>query len=65
MAPPLGKWLYPKSEQVAMRLISGRRVTFKDFAHTKKTKNVYRWVYMYVQGCILYISFSLKLVVIL
>ena len=28
MAPPLGKWLYPKSEQVAMRLILGGRVTF-------------------------------------
>ena len=26
--PPLGKWLYPKSEQVAMGLISSGRVTF-------------------------------------
>ena len=25
----LGKWLYPKSEQVAMRLISGGRVTYE------------------------------------
>ena len=28
MAPPLGKWLYPKSERVVMWLISGGRVTF-------------------------------------
>ena len=30
VAPPLGKWLYPKSEQVAlaMRLISGGKVTY-------------------------------------
>ena len=28
MAPPLGKWLYTKSQWVAIWLISGRRVTF-------------------------------------
>ena len=28
MAPPLGKWLYPKSERVAMWLISGGSVTY-------------------------------------
>ena len=27
MAPPLGKWMYPQSERVAMWLISGGSVT--------------------------------------
>ena len=32
MAPPLGNWLYPKSEQVAIQLILGGRVTY--YIHT-------------------------------
>ena len=28
MTPPLGKWLYPKIERVAMQLILGGRVTY-------------------------------------
>ena len=31
MTPLLGKWLYPKNEQVAMQLISGGRVTYDMF----------------------------------
>ena len=37
MAPPLGKWLYPKREQVAMWLISGGRATHQhqiNYHHT-------------------------------
>ena len=30
MAPPFGNWLYPKSDQVAIRLISGGRVTYTE-----------------------------------
>ena len=36
MTPPLGKWLVPKSERVAMRLILGGRVT-------------YRYIYIYIK----------------
>ena len=44
MTPLLGKWLYPKSSRVAIRLISGGKVTYKCLGGTLYSLHA-RWSY--------------------